>query len=130
MLSARLPCGHLPGVSRVPCIRCVLTSTLVFPKTKGSFEKPRLEMFGTLPQLTFEALTYIIDFITALIVLFKCLGVFCACYVEIKCLIKKISKWLSFAWSSNKTALLPKPLHFTEAQFHLSHLPAFIPLGA
>lgn len=37
----------------VLCIQWILTSILVFPKTKGSFEKPRLEMFGTLSWLTF-----------------------------------------------------------------------------
>lgn len=39
--------------ANVQCIQCILTSILVFPKTKGSFEKPRLEMFGTLSWLTF-----------------------------------------------------------------------------
>lgn len=43
--------------------------------------------------------------------------------MEIKCLIKKISKWLIFAWSFNNTALLPKTLRFTKAHFHPSHLP-------
>lgn len=40
--------------------QCRWTSILVFPKTKGSFEKPRLEMFGTNVKLmTFGALSSI-----------------------------------------------------------------------
>lgn len=52
--------GHLDLSNVVQCVPCTLTSILVFPKTKGSFEKPRLEMFGTNVKLmTFGALSSI-----------------------------------------------------------------------
>lgn len=68
---------RLAGREPVLRVRCALTSMLVFPKTKGSFEKPRLEMCATLSRsASWGSEECVTDFIAALIVSLTCLGFF------------------------------------------------------